>query len=58
MDENPIVTEFLKSTQTLEVIDSIHLDDFKGNCCGQKRKGIELEDIEFKPLHKRSRLSK
>ena len=47
VNENPTVTEFLKSTQALKVIDSIHLDDFKGNCRGQKCKGIELEDIDY-----------
>lgn len=56
VDENPTVAEMLKSTQALKVINSIHLDDIVGNCRGQKRKkGIEVEDIEFKPLRKRLR---
>ena len=55
VNENPTVAEMLKSTQALKVIDNIHLDDIIGNCRGQKRKGIEVEDIEFKPLPKRLR---
>lgn len=55
VNENPTVSEMLKSTQALKVIDNIHLDDIIGNCRGQKRKGIEIEDIDCKPLPKRLR---
>jgi hypothetical protein len=40
----------LKSTQALKAIDNIHLDDIIGNCRGQKRKEIEIEDVDCKPL--------
>ena len=55
VNENPAVSEMLKSTQALKVIDNIHLDDIIGNCRGQKRKGIEIEDVDCKPLPKRLR---
>ena len=55
VNENPSVAEMLKSTQALRVISDIHLGDVIGNCRGQNRKGIEVEDIKFKPLPKRRR---
>ena len=47
------MSEKLKSTQALKVIDRIvYLDDIMVNC---RRKGIEVEDIEFRLLRKRLR---
>jgi len=35
-NDNPTVYEFLKNTQALRIIDSIHVKDITGNCEGQK----------------------
>lgn len=59
VNDNPTVSEMVKSTQALRVINGIHLDDIIGNCRGTKRKGMEVEDIQHaEPLRKRKRQRK
>ena len=55
-NDNPTVYEFLKNTQALRIIDSIHVKDITGNCRGTKRKLYDLESVDLeKPLKKRRR---
>ena len=58
-NENPTVSQFLKNTQGLKVINSIWLKDITGNCRGCKRKSYDLESVDLgdlnKPLKKRRR---
>ena len=58
-NENPTVSQFLKNTQGIRVINSIWLKDITGNCRGCKRKGYDLESVDLNdlnaPLKKRHR---
>ena len=59
VNDNPTVSEIVKSTQALRVINGIHLGDIIGNCCGTKGKGMEVEYIQHaEPLRKRKRQRK
>ena len=59
-NENPIVAQVLKNSQSLRVINSIWVKDITGNCRGCKRKSYDLESVNlndlYKPLPKRPRL--
>ena len=54
-NENPQVAEFLNSTQSLRVIDSIWVKSITGNCRGCKSKSYELENINLNQLLKKRR---
>lgn len=51
-NENPTVSQFLKNTQGLRVINSIWLKDITGNCRGCKRKSYDLESVDLSDLNK------
>ena len=58
-NENPTIAQVLKSSQNMQVINSIWVDKITGNCQGSKRKSNDLESVSFedltKPLPKRCR---
>lgn len=55
-NENPTVHQFLKNTQSIRVINSIHVGEITGNCRGCKRKSYDLESVDLnQPLKKRHR---
>ena len=55
-NENPTVSEFLKNTQSLRVINLINIRHITGNCQGSKRKTYDLESAQLNlPLKKRKR---
>lgn len=51
-NDNPTVSEALKSTQTVRVINSIWMDDIVGNCRGQK---VKFDVDPNAPLNKRTK---
>jgi len=53
---NSTAAEFVKNTQSLQVINSICVKSITGNCCGMKHKSYDLESGDLsKPLKKRTR---
>ena len=58
-NENPIISQVLKTLQNVRVINSIWVNEITENCCGCKRKSYDLESVNFqdfnKPLPKRHR---
>ena len=54
--QNPTVADTLENTQTLQVVDTVWLDDITGNCRGRrKRKFISIDDNQPLPKRKRQR---
>ena len=51
--DNPTVTEFLKNTQALQVVNSVARAPLRGNCRGGNQDIVEKENSE--PLPKRPR---
>ena len=54
-NDNPTVSQFIKNTDTIRIINSIWIDDIIGNCRGRKSgKHMDLEAAKM-PLPKRKR---
>ena len=51
-NENPTISQVLKTSQNVRVVNSIWVNKITGNCRGCKRKSYDLESVNFQDLNK------